>query len=112
MKYSGKLAKITLTALATVALGLPVASIAAGPGALDTTAVSVNYQDLDIRSRDGAVELYSRLKRASRKACDYRSSQRVMSVREIAEARECYNNSLDAAVTSIASDALTRVHSG
>lgn len=110
MTYSRKLKATTLSTLTIIAMGLPLACAAAGPGTLDETRVYVSYSDLNIKSKDGARELYSRLKRASRQACDYRSSQHVMSVREIAEARECYRESLDAAVRNIDSDTLKRVH--
>lgn len=112
MTYSRKVRATALSTLTIVAMGLPLACAAAGPESYDKTKVTVSYDDLDIASRDGATVLYSRLKRASRQACDYRTTQRIMSVREIAEARQCYRDSLEAAVRGIDSDALTRVHKG
>lgn len=99
------------SSLVIIALGVPLACIAAAPGAVDETNVKVSYSDLNVDSREGAAALYSRLKRASRQACDYRPAHRVMSVREILEARQCYQESLDAAVQGVGNKALTRVHS-
>ena len=93
----------------TMAIGASAWS--AAPSQLDQQlTVTVSYRDLNVHSDEGARELYSRLQRASRKACDTRNRRVVGSLRELAKARQCYNETLSAAVETVDSDALTRLH--
>ena len=92
-------------------LFLSVASLAAAPDQFKQTEVIVEYYDLDIHSDKGAKTLYSRLQRASRKACALRG-RGISSLREVADAKRCYSESLSAAVEQIDSKALKRLHSG
>ena len=95
---------------AVAAIGMSVNAQAAGPQQpLDHISVNVPFYDLNVHSDDGAKELYERLQRASRKACGLRVRG---SVREMADARRCYTQSLSVAVEEVESEALNRLHSG
>lgn len=106
-----KKAATTAVAAATlIAFGFPLSASAAAPSQIEKVSVKVAYSDLNIESYSGAKSLYARLQRASRKACSFRPSSRVVSVREASEARSCYNSTLEAAVKKIDSDTLAEVH--
>ncbi len=92
---------------ASLAIGLP--AMAAGPGQSQTVSVNVTFYDLDVETLDGAKELYSRLQRASRKACDLRAPG-ITSVQAAADARRCYERALNVAVEKIGSEPLQLIH--
>lgn len=93
------------------AFSISVTALAAAPNHFKHTEVTVTYYDLDVHSEKGAKTLYSRLQRASRKACALRG-RGISSLREVADAKRCYAESLSAAVERIDSKPLTRLHSG
>lgn len=99
-------------AAAVVAIGLPLSASAAAPSHLEDVSIKVSYHDLNLDNEVGVQTLYSRLKRASRKACNVRSRTVVGSLRELAEIRLCYSNTLEAAVEKLDNDTLTRIHNG
>lgn len=106
-----KKAATTAVAAATlIAFGLPLSASAAAPSQFEKVSVKVAYSDLNIESYSGAKALYARLQRASRKACNFRPSSRVLSVGEATDARRCYSSTLEAAVKKVGSDTLTEVH--
>ena len=97
--------------LGVIGMALPLSSNAATPSQFEKISVKVSYADLNIESDAGARALYSRLKRASRKACNVKSLTSAGSLREVRSASRCYDQTLEAAVREIDSDALTRIHS-
>ena len=103
--------RTALSIVLAAALSVSVTAMAAGPNQFKQTKVTVTYYDLNIHSDKGAKTLYSRLQRASRKACALRG-RGIHSLREVADAKRCYSESLSAAVDRIDSEALTRLHSG
>lgn len=103
MNLRRKVQIVMMTAALTVSM-----AAAAGANQYNEVSVKVTFYDLDVQSDEGAKTLYSRLQRASRRACDVR--QRGVSLRDIADARRCYAESLSAAVEKIDSDALHRLH--
>lgn len=105
-----KAATTAVAAATLIAFGLPLSASAAAPSQFEKVSVKVAYNDLNIATYSGAKTLYTRLQRASRKACSFRPSSRVVSVREATEARRCYSSTLEAAVEKIDSDTLTEVH--
>lgn len=86
------------------------AAFAAGPAQHRTTSVNVQFYDLNVETLSGAVTLYSRLQRASRKACDLRS-RRINSLQEANDAKRCYRDALSLAVEKVDSKLLTELHS-
>ena len=70
----------------------------------------MSYEDLNINSEAGARVLYSRLKRASAKACNVESLSEHGSIERVSDAKLCYHEVLSSAVENIDSDALTKIH--
>ena len=65
--------KSSIALLVAVGITLPAVASAGGPSEDEENAVKVSYADLNIDSEAGARVLYSRLKRASEKACNVES---------------------------------------
>ena len=97
--------------LAVGALAIPVTAIGAAPSQFESVSVKVSYADLDIHSDKGAKVLYSRLKRASQKACSL-DPYLKSGLNERQKAKVCYEAALDAAVARIDSSALQQIHTG
>ena len=91
---------------------LPAVVSAGAPDQLEDSAVTVSYGDLDIQSEAGAKVLYSRLKRASEKACNVESFTEHGSVDSARDARLCYRAKIARAVDNIDSEPLKRMHAG
>jgi UrcA family protein len=102
--------KTGISLLIAVGIALPAAAFAGGPGQEQDTSVKVSYEDLNIHSEAGAKALYSRLKRATQKACNVESLTEHGSVDRARDARVCYDEVLSNAVEKIDSDTLTRIH--
>lgn len=94
---------------ACLALSCSATVLAAGSPQVDRVSVKVPFYDLDVQSYEGAKTLYSRLQRASRRACDLRGAT---TLREMSDARRCYAQSLSAAVDEVDSSMLRMLHSG
>ena len=105
MNTRAKVQSVILAASLTVS----AAAFAAGPGQHRTTSVNVQFYDLNLETVSGAVTLYSRLQRASRKACDLRS-RRVHSLQEASDAKRCYRDALSLAVEKVDSEMVTELH--
>lgn len=100
-----------ITALAVIALTGP--AIAAADGAKsEKTAVKVTFEDLNIQSEAGARILYSRLKRASREACNVGTLRETGGLSRSVAASECYDAALSKAVERIDSETLQEIHGG
>ena len=104
------LRKGTLVAAAALALAGPAIAFGATPQKADKATVKVSYKDLDISSEAGARVLYSRLKQASRSACDVRPVRETGSVRETAKAKQCYHESLAQAVKTLDIELVNKLH--
>ncbi len=105
-----KIVQSLISAAAVITIGLPLSASAAAPSQFEDASVKVSYKDLNIESEAGAQSLYARLKHASKKACNLRSRTVTGSLRAVAEAKRCYNETLEAAVKEIDNDTLTRIH--
>ena len=86
-------------------------AFSATPSQFKDVSVKVSYADLDIHSEAGAKVLYSRLKRASKQACNYESYPQS-GLGEVRKAKACYRDALDEAVAGIDSKSLHDIHSG
>ena len=102
---------IRAAVLAVGALAIPVTAIGAAPSQFERISVKVSYADLDIHSDKGAKVLYSRLKRASQKACGL-GPYLTSGLSERLKAKICYDEALDAAVVRIDSSVLQQIHTG
>jgi len=89
---------------------LPLSAFGAFSGDMEDTAVKVSYADLNINNEAGARVLYSRLQQASREVCGVRPFVEHGSVEAVSEARRCYNDALESAVSKIGSEMLSEIH--
>ena len=109
MKES-KLFKSLLAVFIVVVLGaLPIASADAGSG-LKGVSVKVSYADLKLETKEGAKALYWRLKHASKQVCDVRGLIVEGSLRRVRETRQCYRETLSAAVEKVDNELVTQIH--
>jgi UrcA family protein len=98
--------------LAAAAIAAPAIGFAAAPSHFKDAGVKVSYADLDIHSKAGARVLYSRLKRASEEVCGIQSHVINGSLAMTLKARACFQETLEASVEKIDSDALEEIHAG
>lgn len=98
--------------IALTALAIPVCALASSPVEVDGDHVKVTFADLDIHAEAGAKVLYSRLRQASKAACDVQPLTKLGSIERTAAAKECYVETLDRFVSRIDSDALKDIHAG
>lgn len=101
---------VSLTAAATIAISAP--AFAAAPSQIDDVSVKVSYSDLNIQSEAGARVLYVRLKRASEEVCGIQPHIMNGSLARTMKARRCFQETLDASVEKIDSEALNEIHAG
>ena len=104
--------KILLFAAIAFGVALPVIGLAASPSQLETVAIKVAYDDLKIDTTAGARVLYFRLKRAAEEACGIEAHVRYGSLKMTQQAKACYEEALAAAVETISSEELSRIHAG
>ena len=109
MKES-KLNSGLLAAIAAVALAAPAIAIADAKSELQGVSVKVSYADLNLEKRQGAETLYRRLVNASKQACDMHGLRNAGSVRRITEQKQCFRESLAAAVEELDNVHLTQLH--
>lgn len=88
----------------------PVAALADSGSNLEKQTVRVSYNDLNINSPDGARQLYTRLKRASKSVCGVGSYLELGSINRAVESKHCYRETLDQAVDRINSNQLELLH--
>lgn len=100
----------TVAACLVATLCAPVAASADRGSKLEKQTVRVSYNDLNIHSLDGAKQLYTRLKRASKVVCGVDSYFVLGSVNRVVESKHCFRETLDRAVERIDSDELERLH--
>lgn len=99
-----------VAACLAVTLCAPASALADRGSKIEKQTVRVSYNDLDIHSPDGAIQLYVRLKRASTAACGVDSYVVLGSIRRVIESKKCYRETLDRSVERIDSEALDRLH--
>ena len=104
--------KFRLSTLLLLGIAVPATAMAAAPSQIDSEITKVSYADLDIESITGAKVLYSRLKKASEQFCGIESYTTVRSLAARRVAQTCFQETLEASVEGIDSDALTKIHSG
>ena len=104
--------KTGISLLLALGITLPAIAFAGAPSQIEDTSIRVSYEDLNIQSEAGARVLYSRLKRASARACDVESLTEHGSIDRARDAKTCYHEALSNAVENIDSDALTEIHAG
>jgi UrcA family protein len=102
--------KTGISLLIAVGIALPALASAGESSQVEGTSIKVSYEDLNINSEAGARVLYSRLKRASEKACNVESLSEHGSIERVRDAKLCYHEVLSGAVKNIDSDALARIH--
>jgi UrcA family protein len=72
--------------------------------------MKVSYADLKLETKEGAHALYWRLKQASKQVCDVRGLKVEGSLKRIREMRQCYRETLTAAVEKIDNELVTQIH--
>lgn len=102
--------KKSIALLVVVGITLPALASAGDPSKDKENSVRVSYADLNIDCEAGARVLYSRLKRASEKACNVESLTEHGSIDRARDAKACYEEALSDAVANIDSAALARIH--
>lgn len=106
---NSKIVKGVATAIAVIGFCMPAISSADEPKG---HAEKVRYADLNVEKEAGAKVLYRRLQLASKRVCGVESIMNAGGVRAVAMQRNCYRDSLDAAVAKIDSELLTELHEG
>ncbi len=101
---------VGITALFVCGLGASASAVAAAPSQFDDGAISVSFADLNIQNTAGARVLYSRLQRATKSVCSLESYRELGSLLRVAQAEQCYAETLDNAVAKIDSAALRKIH--
>ena len=102
--------RTVLILVAAAGTVLPATAGASIPSEREGVSITVDYSDLNVDTVSGALELYSRLQRATRQACNVQSVRAIGSVRHYAQTMECYHDALDSAVRRIDNDTLNDVH--
>lgn len=96
-----------LLATATLAAGLTVNHASAAEAFEEPANVVVRYADLNLSQPRDARELYERIQRAAREACDDHRSE---SLDGLATFHKCVNQAVNNAVASVSSKQLTEIH--
>ena len=109
MKES-KLFKSLLAVFIVVVLGAPQIASADARSGLKGVSVKVSYGDLKMEMKEGANALYWRLKQASKQVCDVRGLKVEGTLKRIRETRQCYRETLSAAVEKIDNELVTQIH--
>ncbi len=109
MKES-KLIRSLLAVFIVVVLGAPPTASADARSGLKGVSVKVSYADLKLETKEGANALYWRLKGASKQACDVRGLRVEGSLKRMRETRQCYRETLSAAVEKIDKELVTQLH--
>ena len=104
--------KLWLSPLLLLGSAIPAIGMAAAPSQIENETINVSYAGLNIESDAGAKILYARLKRASARVCGIESYTTVRSLSVRRNAQTCFQNTLEASVEEIDSDALTEIHAG
>ena len=74
----------------------------------ETEAVTVEFADLNLSQKKGMEILYRRLKSAANKVCDTRSGKEPLRISRLR--KQCFDDSMDNAVSSSGIDGLKALH--
>ena len=99
-----------ITAVAIFAISAPAAASLGTDNGLESNTVRVSYADLNLDNAVGAKILYSRLQRASKRACGVESYKIAGSISIKADMQRCYRQALSASVQKIDNVELTKIH--
>ena len=102
---------IVTASIIALALGAPLIAAADVDG-LEGTTKKVSYAELNLDKEEGAIILYQRLQIAARQVCSVRSLTLKGSLREAAERKACYRDTLEAAVSQIDNQHVNKLHAG
>ena len=105
-----KFAKIVTASIIALALGAPSIAVAEDDAGLKGTAMKVSFSELNLEKEGGAIILYQRLQIAARQVCNVRTLTVKGSLREVAEKKACYRDTLDVAVSQIDNQYLNKLH--
>lgn len=78
----------------------------------ETFELTVRHGDLDLYSAEGARKLYYRLSRATKDACNVGRGEKIGSFRFAREARQCYLDTLQSALSQLDSEVLALMKPG
>lgn len=95
---------------ALLILGFGTKAIAASPSQFYDGEISVSFSDLNIDNVEGAKVLYTRLQQASATVCNVDSYRELGSLSRVAQAEQCYRETLSKAVAKIDSATLKKIH--
>ena len=109
MKES-KMFRGLLAIIIVVALGAPTFASTGAKSEAQRVSVKVSYADLNLERQAGAKVLYQRLQNASNQACGLRKLKVERSLNRISEARQCYRETLSAAVEKVDNELVTQIH--
>jgi UrcA family protein len=107
---SSKLCQSLVATLAIFALGAPAIASADDKSDFRGVSMKVSYADLNLEKSEGVKTSYRRLQKASRHLCEYRTPRDERSIEVLSDARQCYHNTLSAAVEKIDNELLTQIH--
>jgi UrcA family protein len=107
-----KFVSILTTSIIALALGAPTIAAAEADAGLKGTSKKVSYSELDLDKEEGAIVLYKRLQIAARQVCNVRTFTVKGSLHEAAERKACYRDTLDAAVSQVNNQYVTKLHAG
>jgi UrcA family protein len=107
-----KFVKVVIASIIALALG--VSSIVAAEAGADLkgTAKKVSYADLNLDKEEGAIVLYKRLQIAARQVCSVHTFTVRGSLKEAAEKKACYRDTLDVAVSQLDNQYVNKLHAG
>ncbi len=107
-----KFVKVVTACIIALALGAPSIAAAEADAGLKGTAKKVSYSDLNLEKEEGAIVLYRRLQIAARQVCNVRTLTVKGSLQEVAERKVCYVDTLDAAVSQVNNQYVSKLHAG
>ena len=98
---------VFVAATAAVVALFAVSNVASAGDSKDEVRVEVNYADLNLETNAGIAELHGRLRVAAKQACDVRTYVETRSLRQVAIAKACYEETLEAAIQRVNNKRLT-----
>ena len=97
--------------MAIVAICAPAITSADEKSELKGWSEKVTYEDLNLGKEAGAHVLYRRLQQASKRVCGVESlKSRKLSAQEASTSRQCYKQTLTAAVAKFDNEHLASIH--
>ena len=99
--------RVAWTAIGIAAASLLSINAQAGDDPYAAPQKAVDYTDLDLSVATDADKLYARLQRAAKRVC---GGTEVRDLRKVSRQRECYRESLAAAVATVNHNAVTALY--